>query len=152
MRNGASEDIHSPYYASLAYLNASLHADSYLRWLAKAPAALRIALALTTAPMSLIHGLVLYPLSPVVWPLNIVTGHRYNSTWGLKVVRTIRAPILLIVPLWLLSHFVSAGGWVMFGWMVVYLVLRQFNGAARFEMKVAGDMEEAERLQQRLGD
>ena len=107
--------------------------ERFSRWVARAPAPLRILLWLTTFLPSIIHSLVIWPLIPLAWLVNIVTGHRYNRIWGLRVVRVTRAPILLIGVPWLLSFFSSTVGWVMLGWLLVYLVLRQFNGVALYE-------------------
>src|SRR3990172_7586489 len=61
--------------------------ERFSRWVARAPAPLRILLWLTTFLPSIIHSLVIWPLIPLAWLVNIVTGHRYNRIWGLRVVR-----------------------------------------------------------------
>ncbi len=126
-------------------------ADWFRQWVARAPASLRILVWLTPSLPSIIHSVITFALVPLAWLVNIVTGHRYNRIWGLRIVRVARGPILLIGVPWLLSFFSSTVGWVMLGWLLVYLVLRQFNGVAVYEEIVYKRQWMAEEIARRAG-
>ncbi len=118
-------------------------------WLAKAPAEVRTLLTLVSSPC-LVHVLVSLLLAPLGWLVNLVTGRWYCSTWGFRVVRVTRIPILLAGFPWLLSLFSPTVAWVAFCWMLVYLVLRVINGSALQESEALGAMENNERMEQSL--
>ena len=119
-------------------------------WISSAPSAVQAFLSLVTLP-GIMLGLLMYLLAPVAWLANILTGHRLNSTWGVLLIRVLRPPILLIVPTWLLSVLWPPLALPMFIWMLVYLILRQFNGAADHERRLFKLMEAEEKLLDRLG-
>jgi hypothetical protein len=118
-------------------------------WLARAPTLMRALLTLVTLP-GIVLVLVMYLLTPTFWLTNVLTRHRYNSTWGVRVVRVARTPILVVGFPWLLCLLSSTLALAMFVWMLVYLVLRQFNGAADQERRLLKSMEEMDRLERRM--
>lgn len=113
-------------------------------WLAMAPAEVRTLLTLITL-IGLVHAFVTLLLVPFGWLVNLVTRRRFNSIWGFRVVRATRTPILVAGFPWLLSFLSPAVAWVAFGWMLVYLVLRLFNGSADQERRALVGMEGSEK-------
>lgn len=118
-------------------------------WIARAPWPVRLLLFVATLP-GIILALVTYLLSPFGWLVNVLTGHRFNSSWGLMVVLNFRTVILMIVPTWLFTFLWQPLVVTYAIWILVYLILRQFNGAADHERRLHKAMEAEEKLLERL--
>lgn len=97
---------------------------------------------LVTLP-SIIYGVSSYALLPLGFVLSLFTGK--PSSFRASTIAVKLTPIFLVVgvPLILYFYLSKLAGWIFFGWIVLYLIIRRFSGISARERQITRGWQEA---------